>query len=45
MQGIDPLAWLTDVLARVDNHPADRMHELTPRAWREAREQTAAGGG
>ena len=42
MQGIDPLAWLTDVLARVDAHPADRMHELTPRGWREARERTAA---
>jgi len=33
LQGIDPLAWLTDVLERVGGHPKDRMHELTPRHW------------
>jgi hypothetical protein len=37
LQGIDPLAWLTDVLQRIHVHPPDRMHELTPRGWREAR--------
>lgn len=33
LQGIDPFAWLRDVLERVGNHPAERMHELTPRHW------------
>ncbi len=39
MQGINPYAWLKDVLERVRDHPPDRMHELTPRGWRLAREQ------
>jgi transposase len=33
LQGIGPFTWLTDVLERVREHPADRMHELTPREW------------
>ncbi len=41
LQKIDPMAWLTDVLSRVAQHPADRMHELTPRGWREARDRAA----
>jgi hypothetical protein len=35
---VDPLAWLTDVLERVRRHPADRMAELTPRGWKQARQ-------
>ncbi len=32
---ISPLVYLTDVLQRIDTHPADRIHELTPRLWKE----------
>ena len=34
MQGVDPRAWLTDVLLRIDTHPASRAGELTPRRWK-----------
>lgn len=44
LQGINPQEWLADVLARVREHPPDRMHELTPRAWRLAREARQQGG-
>lgn len=32
---ISPLVYLVDVLQRIDTHPADRIHELTPRLWKE----------
>ncbi len=35
MQGVDPRIWLTDVLLRIDSHPASRVDELTPRRWKE----------
>ena len=35
MQGVDPRVWLTDVLLRIDSHPASRVDELTPRRWKE----------
>ena len=35
MLGISPRVYLTDVLQRIDTHPADRIHELTPRLWKE----------
>lgn len=38
LQGIDPWAYLTDVLGRLGRHPVNRVHELTPLAWRLARE-------
>lgn len=31
--GINPEAYLIDILARVDDHPASRIAELTPHAW------------
>ena len=34
MQNVDPRLWLTDVLLRIDTHPADKVHELTPRLWK-----------
>ena len=34
MQDVDPRVWLTDVLLRIDTHPASRVHELTPRLWK-----------
>ncbi len=33
LQGKNPFAWLSDVLDRVRDHPAERMAELTPRLW------------
>ncbi|SMX56448.1 Putative transposase (fragment) [Bradyrhizobium sp. ORS 285] len=30
MNGIDPQAWLADVLARIAAHPAHRLDELLP---------------
>ena len=37
LQGVNPFTWLQDVLDRVRDHPAERMAELTPRKWAEAR--------
>jgi transposase len=31
---IDPYEYLVDVLQRVGQHPASRVHELTPRLWK-----------
>src|SRR3954470_22733432 len=33
MNGVDPQAWLADVLARVATHPAHRIDELLPWNW------------
>jgi hypothetical protein len=33
---VDPFAYLRDVLLRVATQPADRIAELTPRAWAQA---------
>jgi transposase len=33
MNGVDPQAWLTDVLARIATHPAHRLDELLPWNW------------
>ena len=41
LQGIDPLAYLADVFGRLLDHPATRLHELTPRGWRLACEAAA----
>jgi hypothetical protein len=30
MNDIDPQAWLADVLARIAEHPAQRLDELLP---------------
>jgi transposase len=32
---IDAYDYLVDVLQRVDQHPASRVHELTPRLWKQ----------
>jgi hypothetical protein len=34
MNDIDPQAWLADVLARIATHPAHRLDELLPWAWK-----------
>jgi transposase len=35
--GINPFEYLSDVIARIGNHKASRIAELTPRAWKAAR--------
>ncbi|CAH2606392.1 protein of unknown function (plasmid) [Rhodovastum atsumiense] len=34
LNDIYPQAWLADVLARIADHPASRLHELLPWNWR-----------
>jgi len=36
MNGVDPQAWLADVLLRIAAHPAHRLDELLPWNWRAA---------
>lgn len=43
LQGIDPETYLVDVLGKVQQWPAKRVHELTPRAWKAARGHPGAG--
>jgi transposase len=33
MNGVDPQAWLADVLSRIAGHPAHRLDELLPWNW------------
>ena len=33
LNGVDPQAWLADVLARLPDHPARRIAELLPWSW------------
>jgi transposase len=42
LNGVDPRAWLADVLARIADLPASRLHELLPWNWRKAREDAVA---
>jgi hypothetical protein len=42
LNDIDPRAWLADVLARIADHPASRLHELLPWNWAQAREEKVA---
>ncbi|QKS28102.1 MAG: IS66 family transposase [Candidatus Accumulibacter similis] len=35
LHDINPYDYLVDVLQRVGQHPADRVHELTPRCWKD----------
>jgi len=32
---VDPYDYLVDVLQRVATHPAAKVHELTPRLWKQ----------
>src|SRR5713101_2691050 len=36
MNDVDPQAWLADVLARIAEHPVQRLDELLPWNWRSA---------
>jgi transposase len=35
MNGVDPQAWLADVLSRIAAHPAHRLDELLPWNWKQ----------
>src|ERR1700719_2228780 len=41
LNGVDPQAWLADVLHRIADYPAPRLHELLPWHWK-LRETPAA---
>jgi transposase len=41
LNGVDPQAWLADVLKRIASHPAQRIDELLPWNWQAAKEKTA----
>jgi transposase len=38
LNGVDPLAWLTDVLARIADLPQSRLRELLPWEWKHLRD-------
>ena len=33
LNGVDPRAWLADVLARIADHPASHLDDLLPWYW------------
>jgi transposase len=42
LNGVDPQAWLADVLARLPDHPVKRIDELLPWRWKIIRQAAAA---
>lgn len=34
INGVEPLAWLTDILTRIPEHKANKLHELLPQKWK-----------
>jgi hypothetical protein len=42
LNDVDPQAWLADILARLQDHPARRIGELLPWNWKRERAQKAA---
>ena len=42
LNGVDPQAWLADVLARIAEQPQTRLHELLPWQWKAERQQALA---
>jgi len=42
LNNIDPHAWLADVLARLPDHPAKRIHKLLPWNWKAPARAAAA---
>jgi transposase len=42
LNGIDPQAWLTDVLARIADHKINKIDELLPWTWGATRAATAS---
>jgi transposase len=42
MNDVDPQAWLADVLARINDLPQTRLHELLPWEWKAIQEWAKA---
>lgn len=42
LNGVDPQAWLADVLRRIADHPASPLHELLPWNWKPREIRAAA---
>ena len=42
LNDLDPLAWLADVLGRINAHPARALDDLLPWNWRAAQANLAA---
>jgi hypothetical protein len=42
LNDVDPRAWLADVLARHNDHPASRLDELLPWNWKAAQDPAVA---
>ena len=42
LNDINPQAWLADVLRRIADHPASRLHALLPWHWKTLDHQAAA---
>lgn len=42
LNGVDPRAWLADVLRRIADHPASRLNELLPWTWQSLNQDKAA---
>ena len=42
LNGVDPQAWLADVLARLADHPARRLDDLFPWRWHQLQQLPAA---
>ena len=42
LNGVEPEAWLTDVIARIGAHPINRLHELLPWNWQPPATQSVA---
>ena len=40
LNDLDPRAWLADVLAKLPDHPAHRIGEMMPWAWKASQETT-----
>ena len=34
LAGVNPMEWLTDVLERIQDHPASKLSELLPSNWK-----------
>src|SRR5258708_6373510 len=42
LNGVDPQAWLADVLARINDHNVQRLDQLMPWNWKAAAQRLAA---